>query len=118
MTARALLLVLTCVALLASGQLLFKAAAAHWRLDAGTWIAVRSLLSAAFVAALAIYGVATLLWVYVLRTVPLGTAFPLYALIFVIVPLLAHFVAGEALSANMLIGGAVIVAGVAIAVRG
>lgn len=117
MSSRGVLLVLACVALLASGQLLFKAAAAQWRLDAGLWLAVRSLLSPAFVGALAIYGIATLLWVYVLRTVPLGAAFPLYALTFLIVPLLAHWVAGEPLSVNTLIGGVVIIVGVAITVR-
>ena len=117
MSLKGVLLVLACVALIGGGQLLFKAAAGQWRLDAGAWIAVRSLLSAAFVAALIIYGLATLLWVYALRTVPLGAAFPLYALTFLIVPLLAHFVAGEPLSTNTVIGGLVIIAGVFITVR-
>jgi drug/metabolite transporter (DMT)-like permease len=117
MSSKGVLLVLACVALIGGGQLLFKIAAAQWRLDAGAWLAVRSLLSPAFVAALAIYGVATLLWVYALRTVPLGAAFPLYALTFLLVPVLAHFIADEPLSVNTLIGGLVIVAGVAISVR-
>ena len=116
-SSRGVWLVLACVALIGGGQLLFKAAAAQWRLDAGAWVAVRSLLSPAFIAALVIYGLATLLWVYALRTVPLAAAFPLYALTFVLVPLLAHFVAGESLSANTLVGGLVIIVGVAIAVR-
>lgn len=106
---------LSCVALIGGGQLLFKAAAAQWRLDLGAWVAVRSLMSPAFVSALAIYGIATLLWVYALRLVPLGAAFPLYALTFLLVPVLAHLFAGEPLTANTLIGGAVIIAGVAIA---
>ena len=117
MSSRGVLVVLACVALIGGGQLLFKAAAAQWRLDAGLWIALRSLASPAFIAALAIYGVATLLWVYALRIVPLGAAFPLYALTFLLVPVLAHFFAGEPLTTNTLIGGAVIIAGVAIAVR-
>jgi drug/metabolite transporter (DMT)-like permease len=110
-------LVLACVVLIGSGQLLFKAVAAHWRLDAGVWIALRTLLSPAFVLALAIYGLATLLWIYALRIVPLGAAFPLYALAFLLVPVLAHLFADEPLTANTLIGGAIIIAGVAIAVR-
>ena len=117
MSPRGLLLVLACVALIGAGQLLFKSAAAQWRVDAGAWIALRSLLSPAFIAALAVYGCATLLWVYALRIVPLGTAFPLYALTFLLVPLLAHFVAGEPLSRNTLLGGLVILVGVAISVR-
>jgi drug/metabolite transporter (DMT)-like permease len=117
MSRSGVLLVLVCVALIGSGQLLFKAAAAQWRVNAGLWIAIRSLLSPPFVTALAVYAVATLLWVYALRMVPLGTAFPLYALTFLLVPVLAHLFAGEPLTANTLIGGAVIIAGVAIAVR-
>jgi undecaprenyl phosphate-alpha-L-ara4N flippase subunit ArnE len=117
MSFKGVLLVLAVVVLLGAGQLLFKAAAAQWRLDQGTWLAVRSLLSPAFVAALVLYGFATLLWVYVLRTVPLGAAFPLYALTFLLVPLLAHFVAGEPLHMNTVIGGLVIIVGVVISVR-
>ena len=114
MTARGAGLVLACVALIAVGQLLFKAAAGQWRVDAGPWIALRTLASPAFVAALVIYGVATVLWVFALRTVPLGTAFPLYALTFLLVPALDHLVFGAPLPANALVGGAVIIAGVAI----
>ena len=117
MSLKGLLLVLGCIVLIAPGQLLFKSAALQRRLDAGAWIAVRTLASPAFVAAIVLYALATLLWVYALRLVPLGTAFPLYALTFVVVPLVAHYFAGEPLSANVIIGGAVIIAGVAISVR-
>lgn len=110
-------LVLVCVALIGSGQVLFKVSAAQWRVDAGLWVAMRSLLSPAFVVAMAVYAIATLLWIYALRLVPLSTAYPLYALAFLLVPVLAHYFAGEPLTANALIGGAVIVAGVVIAVR-
>jgi len=110
-------LVLVSVVLVGCGQVLFKASAAQWRLDAGLWVAMRSLLSPTFVAALAIYAIATMLWVYALRLVPLSMAYPLYALAFLLVPILAHYFAGEPLTANTLIGGAVIVAGVAIAIR-
>ena len=117
MSLKGLLLVLGCIVLIAPGQLLFKSAAAQWRLDGGAWLAVRSLASPAFIAAIVLYALATLLWVYALRIVPLASAFPLYALTFLVVPLVAHFVAGEPLTPNVLIGGAVIIAGVAIAAR-
>ena len=117
MSSKGVGLVLVCVALIGSGQVLFKASAAQWRVDAGLWTAVRSLLSPAFLLAMAVYAIATLLWVYALRFVPLSAAYPLYALAFLLVPVLAHYFAGEPLTANMLIGGVVIVAGVAIAVR-
>ena len=117
MSHKGFLLVLGCIALIAPGQLLFKIAASQWRVDAGMWEALRTLASPAFIGALTIYGIGTLLWVYALTLVPLGTAFPLYALTFILVPLMAHFFGGEPLGANVLIGGAVIIAGVAIAVH-
>jgi undecaprenyl phosphate-alpha-L-ara4N flippase subunit ArnE len=69
------------------------------------------------IAALVLYGFATLLWVYVLRTVPLSSAYAMFSLAFVVVPVVAHFVLGEPLSVNALVGGAIIVVGVVIAVR-
>ena len=74
-------------------------------------------LSPLMIAALVLYGVATVLWVYVLRTVPLSAAYAVFALAFLIVPLLAHFVLDEPLSANVLIGGVIIVVGILVAVR-
>ena len=112
---RGVILVLVCVALLAAGQLLFKLAAAQWSVDGLSWSTLRSLFSPVFLLALAIYAVATVLWVFALRTLPLTVAFPLYALTFVIVPLLAHWFGGEPLKLNTLVGGGVIVAGVLIA---
>jgi len=67
--------------------------------------------------ALVIYGAATLLWVFVLRSVPLATAYSVFSLAFLIVPLLARVFLGEPISPNTIIGGAVIVAGVYIAVH-
>ena len=117
MPTRALLLTLLCVALLAAGQMLFKVAAAQWRIDGWTWTTVRSFLSPALLVALLLYAVATVLWVFILRTVPLSLAFSVYALVFLLVPLLAHLLFGESLSMKTLIGAAVIVVGVVISVR-
>ena len=117
MSIRWLLLTLLCVALIAAGQILFKVAAAQWRIDGWSWSTVRAFLSPTMVLALVVYGVTTVLWVFILRSVPLATAFPLYALVFVLVPLAAHFVLGEPWSWNAMIGALVIMAGVAIAVR-
>ena len=117
MPLRGLLLALGCVTLLAVGQLLFKSAAQQWRIDGWSLTTFSSLLSAPLIAALALYSLATLLWVLTLRMVPLTTAYPLYALTFVIVPVLAHYFAGEPLSTRSMIGAAVIVAGVVISVK-
>ena len=60
----------------------------------------RGFLSPLMIAALALYAVATVLWVYVLRTVPLSAAYAVFAFAFIIVPVLAHFVLDEPLSAE------------------
>ena len=117
MSIRSTLLTLVCVLLIAVGQLLFKSAAANWRVDGWTWSTLAGFLSPLMLVALVVYGFATVLWVYVLRTVPLATAYALFSLAFLIVPLLAHFVLGERLTVNTLIGGAIIVIGIIVAVR-
>jgi drug/metabolite transporter (DMT)-like permease len=117
MPIRSILLMGVCVVLITAGQLMLKSAATQWRFDELSWGAARGFFSPIMIAALALYGIATLLWVYVLRTVPLSSAYATFALAFVIVLLVAHFVLGEPLSANALIGGAIIVVGVVVAVR-
>lgn len=116
MSAKGLFLVSTCVVLIGAGQLLFKSAANQWRVERGIWVALGSLLSVPFVTALIVYGFATLLWVYALRTVPLGIAFPLYALTFVLVPVLAYAFLGEPLTWRTLVGAAIIILGVTVSV--
>jgi drug/metabolite transporter (DMT)-like permease len=114
---RWLLLTLLCVALLAVGQMLFKSAANQWRVDGWSWSSVSTLFSPSFVAAMALYAGATILWLAILRVVPLSIAFPVFALSFLFVPVLAHFVWGEPLTARTLLGGAIIVIGVIVSVR-
>jgi drug/metabolite transporter (DMT)-like permease len=117
MSTRWLFLTLLCVVLIAVGQLLFKSAAGQWRIDGWSWATLRSFLSPTLLLALVLYGLTTVLWVMVLRSVPLSIAYPLYALVFMLVPILAHFAFGEALSWNSLVGGAVIMLGVMIAIH-
>jgi drug/metabolite transporter (DMT)-like permease len=117
MALRWLLLTLLCAALLAVGQMLFKSAAGQWRVDGWSWSTVSALFSPAFIAALLLYAVVTVLWVAILRAVPLSLAFPVYALTFLFVPLMAHFVGGEPISLRTLVGGAIIVIGVIVSVR-
>jgi drug/metabolite transporter (DMT)-like permease len=113
---RWLSLTLGCVALLAIGQVLFKIAALQWRIDGWSWATLRGFLSMPMIAALVVYGVATILWVYVLRFVPLVAAYAVFSLAFIITPLFAHVALGEPLTLKTLVGGAIIVLGVTVAV--
>jgi len=101
-------------ALIASGQILFKLASRN----AGSADAA-GLLNLArdpyLIAALAIYGFGTILWIYILRSVPLVIAYPFMALSFCLVPALSYFVLGETISWRYGAGVGVILVGLFIA---
>ena len=117
MSPQSIALTVLCVLLISLGQLLFKTAAMQWKVDGLSMATVAGLFSPVMIAALVIYALATLLWVYVLRTAPLSSAYSIFALAFLIVPLLAWLVFGERLSANVLVGGGIIIVGIVVAVR-
>lgn len=112
MTLKITLLTLLCVACISIGQLLFKQAAnalppEPQLLD---W-----LLNGWLIASLALYGLTTLGWVWILRHAPLHLAYPFMGLAFLIVPTLAWLLMGEPLHWRTLAGGALILAGVVLA---
>lgn len=94
---------------MSSGQILFKMASMSMN---GRPLDLLSLLNPSLIGALIIYGVATLLWVYLLREVPLNVAYPFVALSFVIVPLLSQQIFGELYSWRTLAGSAIIIFGI------
>ena len=106
------LFTLLCVVCISIGQLLFKQAASalppepqvlDWGLNGG------------LISSLALYGLTTLGWVWILRHAPLHLAYPFMGLAFLIVPTLAWLFLGEPLHWRTLAGGALILAGVALA---
>lgn len=103
-----LAMLLTFSVLLASGQIIFKKAA----LVAGDGPMIPGVLNAWTVLALVMYGAATIIWMAILQTTPLSTAYPFGAVAFVIVPLAAHFVFNEELSMTYLVGAALIFGGI------
>src|SRR5207249_3734713 len=106
MSTRWLLLTLLCVALIAGGQLLFRSAAEQWQINGWSMSTLRSLLSPVMLLALITYALATILWVFILRSVPLALAYPVFALAFLIVPIMAYFAFGEPVPLRTLVGGA------------
>ena len=108
------LITLICVTCISIGQLLFKQAATalpanpclmDWATNG--WL----------IASLALYGLTTLGWVWILRHAPLHLAYPFMGLAFLIVPTLAWLFLGEPLHWRTLAGGLLILAGVALAAR-
>lgn len=107
-TVFALLLV---VGLMVAGQILFKATAIAWQAE-GSLFSPRVL--AYLLPSLALYGIATLAWVWVLQFVELGRAYPFMALAFVLVPLLSMLLFGEVLGWRYYLGVLLICAGVVV----
>jgi len=104
-----------CVVGLAIGQLLFKLSSTSLALT-GTLFSVKSALP--LIAAMFIYGVTSVAWVWVLQKIELGRVYPMMALAFVFVPLGSHFIFGERFQAQYFIGLVMIVVGIVIAIRG
>ena len=102
---------LLCVLGISAGQILFKLSAMSFH-HAGSYTSVRGLLI--LTAALALYGVTTLawVWVWVLQKIALGHAYPLMALAFILVPLASYFIFQERFTAQYAIGVILIILGV------
>jgi undecaprenyl phosphate-alpha-L-ara4N flippase subunit ArnE len=103
-------------AMISAGQVLFKMTGGRIGARGAEGIAglLRTLTDPYLLAAFAIYGTATVLWVYVLRHLPLSQAYPFMALSFVLVPLASTLIFGEPLGLRYWIGAAMIVAGMVI----
>jgi drug/metabolite transporter (DMT)-like permease len=97
---------------LAAGQLMFKWVAGRVPPISGLAGLQPLALHPLFWAALALYGAATLLWVYLLQQIPLSRAYPFVALTFAIVPIGAAVLFGDKLTPRFLVGTAFILVGV------
>jgi multidrug transporter EmrE-like cation transporter len=91
-------------ALMASGQILFKLAAA----TPGRWA---FLVSLPFLGALCVYSITTVTWVLTLRQWPIGTAYPAQAVAIVLVTLAGIVLFGERPSLQHWVGVSVIMIG-------
>jgi drug/metabolite transporter (DMT)-like permease len=105
---------IACACIIAIGQIAFKKAGMEVQ-SAGTWFSPRAVLTIGF--ALAIYAIATLLWINLLRFVNLNRAYSFMALCFIIVPFASHFVFNERITPGYAIGTALVVIGLFVATR-
>jgi len=103
-----------CVLGIATGQILFK-------LSANSLHQTNSLFApktaAILFAALALYGITTIAWVWVLQKLELGRVYPLMAMAFVLVPLGSHFIFGERFQPQYFAGVALIIIGIVVTVK-
>lgn len=118
-----LLLVLGSVGTATLGQLLLKSGMTSvGRLGAGALQQpVQTVLAIASTPVvwlgLVCYGFGALLWLVVLSRLDLGYAYPLLAISYILIPLLAHFLLGETIPTLRWVGIAVIFIGVVIVAR-
>jgi len=97
---------------LSVGQVLFKYAGNAIAGKPVREIPTVLLFSGHFWAALVVYGVSTLFWVWALSRVPLSQAYAFVGLSFILVPLFAMLFHGETMSIQVLLGSVLVAAGV------
>lgn len=112
MTIAQFALVLLFVGMMSGGQILFKMAAGSIKFVA-TWEFALALLANPFLlAGIFLYGAATVLWVFILQSVPISRAYPFVALSMVIVPAFGVLLFGESFSPSLIFGGVFVVIGI------
>ena len=111
-TATQLIRLLLFAFLIAVGQVLFKKVSlTTTQLDG--WRSIITLgLNFWFILAIGIYLITALLWISVVREIPLSRAYPFMAIGFILVPVAGHLFFAEALDARYFIGVILIIIGV------
>ena len=102
-------LLISFACLMSLGQLLFKKTSlsiSNQNMEATSLIEgiIKSVQIPWLYMALTVYAFATILWLYILKRIPLSIAYPFSALAMVIVPILAVFIFGERLSWSYWLG--------------
>ena len=105
---------LLCVIAIAVGQVLFKVSATSLA-QTGSFFAFKT--AATLLAAMTLYAITSIAWVWVLQKVELGRIYPLMALAFILVPLGSYFVFGERFHLQYFVGVALIMIGIVLAVK-
>jgi len=101
---------LICVAAISTGQILFKVAASQ---AIGDGFSIQRLaMNVPLLLGVAIYGAATLFWIWLLRITPLTTAYPFMAISFILVPAAAAMFLGEPIYLRTVIGSILIAVGI------
>jgi len=106
-----------CVLGISSGQILFKMASKQMALGTISTFVLRLFYNYYLMIGLFIYVVTTVLWIALLRVVDLKEAYPIMALAFIFVPILANWFLGEKIDYKTFLGGAFIIIGIVVGSR-
>lgn len=108
MTLSQIFLTISCVLAISIGQLLFKKVSMN--INQSQEFLSYSILGT-FSLAIIIYGLATLFWIYILRSVPLNKAYGFMALSFVFVSFGSYLFFNEKITFQLLLGLILIISG-------
>ena len=114
---KTMLICLLNTALMATGQILFKAGSIGYKINSILDI-IRLFFTPVVFFAVCIYAGTTALWLFILNRTPISYAYPIQALAFPIVLTVSIVFFNESVSVMRWIGVAIIVLGVTIATRG
>jgi drug/metabolite transporter (DMT)-like permease len=122
MTIPAFLFLFTGVLLNAAAQLLLKGGTNRLgviTLDADNWASTlaRMAQEGYFVAGVALYGISLIVWIIGLSRVPVSIAYPMLSLGYIVNAIAAHYLFGEAVTAQRWLGIGFIVLGVYLVAR-
>lgn len=118
MSRATLLLILVSVSLSALAQVLFKLGVGGGAAGGSPFAAALAmLLRPTVIGGLALYGVGTVLWLFVLGRTELSQAYPFVAIGFVLTALLGRLIFGDALGPMRIAGIAFVVLGVLLVAR-
>lgn len=96
------------------GQILFKLASMRLRFDQPIWVQMTEPM---LLAAVTLYGLLAIVWMLIVRELPVSVAYPFVALSFVFTPLLASGLLNEKINPTYIIGIVFICIGVIITQR-
>jgi uncharacterized membrane protein len=111
---KAIFLSLLCSLMLASGQVFWKLSLGKQELTADFRAILTILVRPMFLAGIALYGLATVLWIYLLSKHELSYIYPMIAFAYVFGVILSVLVLKENLSLMRSLGILLVVAGVAV----
>jgi drug/metabolite transporter (DMT)-like permease len=100
---------------MAAGQVLFKIGSTHLSVGSFTELFISFIKNIYLLSAIFLYAATILLWIYVLKYLPLSKAYPLTALSYVLVPIISLLILNEPYTLRTFLGCLLILAGVVVA---
>jgi len=107
-----MLLMLFTVFSLATGQVLFKLGAVELTGESVSELVYSFISNVYLIAVVFLYGLTIISWLWILKKTPLSVAYPMTAASYIVVPVLCHYILGERISLNMMVGFALIFLGI------